>query len=75
MSWGWREDNREVRVSLLGMEVSPVDEEGVLPMFNVAEDKDGELHLINVRKTPLVKLHTLFAHPRLLTFGNCGVKV
>ena len=31
---------------MLGMEVLPVDEEGVLPRLDAAEDKDGELHLI-----------------------------
>ena len=43
---GQREDDREVRVRMLGTEVLPVDEEGVLPRSDVAEDKDGELHLI-----------------------------
>ena len=43
---GQREDDGEVRVSMLGVEVLPVDEEGVLPRSDVAEDKDGELHLI-----------------------------
>ena len=31
---------------MLGMEVLPVDEEGVLPRSDEVEDKDGELHLI-----------------------------
>ena len=31
---------------MLGTEVLPVDEEGMLPRLDVAEDKDGELHLI-----------------------------
>ena len=43
---GWREDDGEARVRMLGTEVLPVDEEGVLPRLDVAEDKDGELHLI-----------------------------
>ena len=30
----------------MGMEVLPVDEEGVLPRSDEVEDKDGELHLI-----------------------------
>ena len=43
---GMREDDGEVRVRMLGAEVLPVDEEGVLPRSDVAKDKDGELHLI-----------------------------
>ena len=43
---GLREDDGEVRVRMLGAEVLPVDEEGVLPRSDVAEDKDRELHLI-----------------------------
>ena len=31
---------------MFGMEVLPVDEEGVLPRSEVVEDKDRELHLI-----------------------------
>ena len=43
---GQREDDGEVRVRMLGTEVLPVDEEGLLPRSDVVEDKDRELHLI-----------------------------
>ena len=42
--WGFY--NVEVRVRMLRVEVLLVDEEGVLLRWDVAEDKDGELHLI-----------------------------
>ena len=40
---GQREDDGEVRVRMLGMEVLTVDEEGVVPRSDVAEDKDREV--------------------------------